>query len=83
VVEFDATVVELGSYTGRADVTCYTPVEARKLHVAIEQSDTVEGELVPQWGTTVVCAFVDATTSVCWQYSPTDRKFVRVGGWVT
>ena len=83
VVEFDATVVELGSYTGRADLACYTPAEAQKLHVAIQQSDTIEGGIASQWGTTVVCAFVDATTSVCWQYSPTDRRFVRVGGWVT
>jgi len=83
VVEADATVIELGSYTDSADLSCYTPAEARKLHRAIEQSDTIHGEIVPQWGTTVVCAFVDATTSVCWQFSPTDRGFVRVGGWVT
>jgi hypothetical protein len=83
VVEADATVVELVSYTGRADLACYTPAEARTLNLAIEQSDTIHGEIVPQWGTTLVCAFVDATTSVCWQYSPADREFARVGGWVT
>ena len=63
VVESDATVVELASYSRSAELSCYTPTEARTLDVAIGQSDTIHGEIVPRWGTTVVCAFVDDTTS--------------------
>jgi len=83
VVELDATAIELASYARSAELSCHTPAEARALHVSIGQSDTIHGQIVPQWGTTVVCAFVDDTTSVCWQYSPADRRFVRVGGWTT
>ena len=83
VVGLDATVVELVSYTGRPDLSCYTPAEARKLHLTIGQSDTIHGAISPRWGTTVVCAFVDDTTSICWQYSPADHGFIKVGGWVT
>jgi hypothetical protein len=83
VLESDATVVELASFTRSPDLSCYTPAEARKLHLAIGRSDTIHGQIVPRWRTTVVCAFVDDTTSVCWQYSPAYRVFVKVGEWVT
>jgi hypothetical protein len=83
VLESDATVTELGSFTRSADLSCYTRAEARKLNVVIGHSETIQGRITPRWSTTVICAFVDPTTSVCWQYSPTDRAFVEVGGWVT
>ncbi|MDT5076764.1 MAG: hypothetical protein QOJ80_1401 [Mycobacterium sp.] len=83
VLEMDATVTELGSFTRGADLSCYTRAEARKLNVAIGHSETIQGHLTPRWSTTVVCAFVDPTTSVCWQYSPSERAFVEVGRWTT
>jgi len=83
VLEMDATVTELGSFTRGADLSCYTRAEARKLNVVIGHSETIHGHLAPRWSTTVVCAFVNPTTAVCWQYSPTDRVFVEVGGWTT
>lgn len=83
VLESDATVAELGSFTRGADLSCYTRAGVRKLNDAIARSETVHGRIAPRWSTTVVCAFVDDTTSVCWQYSPVDRAFVKVGGWVT
>jgi hypothetical protein len=83
VLESDTTVTQLGSFTGGADLKCYTRAEARKLNVAIRSSETIQGRITPRWSTTVVCAFVDPTTSVCWQYSPTERVFVEVGGWTT
>lgn len=83
VLELDATVTELASFTDGADLSCYTRAEARKLNDSIGRSETIHGQITPRWSTAVVCAFVDATTSVCWQYSPTDRVFVKVGGWVT
>lgn len=83
VVDEDATVTELASFTNKPDLTCYTPVEARKLDASIHRSDTIHGTIAPRWRTTVVCAFTDNTASVCWQFSPDDRTFVRVGGWST
>lgn len=83
VLEPDATVTPLGSFTSGADLKCYTRAEARKLSIAIRSSETIHGHITPRWSTTVVCAFEDDVTSVCWQYSPTDRAFVEVGGWVT
>ena len=83
VLEPDGTVVELARFTGGADLSCYTPAEARKLHGTIAQSETIQGRIVPRWRTTVVCAFVADTRAVCWQYSPADRAFVQVGEWVT
>ena len=83
VLESDATVTQLGSFTGGADLKCYTRAAARKLDTSIRSSETIHGHLSPRWSTTVVCAFVDSVTSVCWQYSPADRTFVEVGGWVT
>jgi hypothetical protein len=83
VLESDAAVTELASYTDGADLSCYTRAEARKLSDSIRRSETIRGQITPRWSSAVICAFVDATEAVCWQYSPTDRAFVRVGGWVT
>lgn len=83
VVESDATVVELGGFTGGADVSCYSPAEAQKMSDTIRQSDTVQGSITPQYSTTLVCAFIDDTSAVCWQYSPSKGAFVKVGSWVT
>lgn len=83
VLESDATVLELAAFTGRPDLACYTPAAARKLNRDISRSATINGQIAPRWRTTVVCAFVNDTSAVCWQYSPTDRMFVKVGAWVT
>ena len=83
VLETDAMVVDLASNTGSADLSCYSRAEAEKLNVTIGRSLTIHGQITPRWNAAVVCAFVDNTTSVCWQYSPTEGVFVRVGEWVT
>ena len=83
VLASDATVTELASFTRSADLACYTRAEAQKLNVTIGRSETIHGQITPRWSTAVICAFVDDTTSVCWQYSPADGGFVKVGGWVT
>ena len=83
VLETDASVVDLGSFTRAADLSCYSPAEAEKLNVTIGRSDTIHGEIAPRWSTTVVCGFVDATTAVCWQYSPLESAYIEVGHWVT
>ena len=73
----------LASFTGSAALSCYSRAVAEKLDVTIGRSEAIHGHITPRWRTTVVCAFVDNTTSVCWQYSPADRVFVKVGEWVT
>ena len=82
-VDEAATVVELAPFTDGPDLACYTPAEARKLHDTIRSSETISGRVVPLFPTTVVCAFVENTAAVCWQYSPKTRTFVQVGDWRT
>lgn len=83
VLEDGAPAVELAPFVGGADLSCYSPSEARRLDRSIRESETIDGEIAPRWRTTVVCGFVDDTTAVCWQYSPDARAFVKVGGWTT
>jgi hypothetical protein len=83
VLDGDAPVVELAPFKGTPEVQCYTPAEARKLDVAIRESEAISGRIVPAFATTVVCAFVAEHNVVCWQYSPKTRTFVEVGGWQT
>jgi hypothetical protein len=79
----DAAVVEVAFFKGAHDLACYTPAEARKLHEGMQRSETVSGRIAPKFATTVVCAFVEETHAVCWQYSPAARIFVTVGEWQT
>jgi hypothetical protein len=75
--------VELASFTGSPDLSCYTRAEAEKLHATIVDSVAIHGQLTPRWATTVICGFVDNTSAVCWQRDPASGAFVRVGGWIT
>ena len=83
VLDSDGRMTELGSFKRRADLTCYSRAEAEKLDVSIRQSDTIHGRITPRWETTVVCGFLDDTSARCWQYSPAERTFVKVGEWIT
>jgi len=82
-LDADGTVTALAAYTGSPEVSCYSRAEAGRLNDTIRQSQTIHGEVTPRWNTGVVCAFVEETNAVCWQYSPSGRTFVKVGGWVT
>jgi len=83
ILEADATVTDLAKYAGGADLSCYSRADAEALSTSIGESETVQGRITPRLDTTVVCGFVTNTEAVCWQYSPTERAFVRVGGWTT
>ncbi len=83
VLQRDGTAVDLAAYRDAPSLACYTPAEARKLDSTISRSETIAGKITPSGNTAIVCGFVDDTTAVCWQYSPVDRKFVKVGGWTT
>jgi len=82
-IDSDGQVTELASFTGGADLACYTPTEAKALSASIANSETIQGSIAPLHKTTVVCAFVEETAAACWQYSTADKAFVRVGGWTT
>jgi hypothetical protein len=82
-LDADGRPTSLSEFKGRADLSCYTRAEAEKLERSIRQSETIQGQIAPRWNTTVLCGFTDDTTAHCWQYSPVDRTFVRVGGWTT
>jgi hypothetical protein len=83
VLQAGLPAAELAPFAGTADVSCYTPARARNLSQDIRTSTIIQGNVAPRWTTTVICGFTDATTSVCWQYSPVQRRFVSIGGWVT
>jgi len=83
ILEADATVTDLAKYAGGADLSCYSRADAEALNASIGESETVQGRITPRSDTTVVCGFVTNTEAVCWQYSPTEHAFVRVGGWIT
>jgi hypothetical protein len=82
-LEPDGRRTELGTFTGDADLSCYSRAEAETLDGTIRQSETIRGRVVPRWNTTVVCGFLDETSAECWQYAPASRTFVKVGQWVT
>ena len=82
-LDSDGKVTELARFAGKPEIECHTRGAAEKLALTLRQTRTVHGDLVPRWGTTVVCGFVDATTARCWQFSTSDRVFVQVGEWFT
>jgi hypothetical protein len=83
IVDAAGSVVTLGAFSSGADLSCYTPAEARKINRTIAASETISGRVTPRWKTTVVCGFVEDTNAVCWQYSPSSREFVKIGEWIT
>ena len=83
VFEADGRVDDLAAFGSAAGLSCYTRAEASSLDDTIRSSDTIHGHVAPRWNTTVVCGFIDDTNAVCWQYSPADRAFVKIGEWVT
>ena len=83
VVDGGGTAVTLAAFSDGAELSCYTPAEARRINGTIAKSETISGRITPRWNTTVVCGFVESTSAVCWQYSPSRREFVKIGGWTT
>lgn len=83
LLDSDGAVSELGSFDRRPDLACYSRAQAKKLDIALRRSSTLHGRIVPRWNTTVICAFVNATGALCWQYSPKERRLIHIGEWVT
>jgi hypothetical protein len=83
VLGLTETAIELASFSGAANLACYSLAEAKSLNESIVGSKTIHGGISPTLNTTVVCGFVDNTKAVCWQYSPAQSAFVKVGEWVT
>ena len=83
VLHGDGRTETLAPYKGSPELTCYSRREAEKLDASIRASETIQGSVTPRWNTTVICGFVEPTVALCWQYSPTERAFVGIGGWTT
>ncbi len=83
VAVMDGTAYELAPFAGKPDLTCYTVREADRLTAEIAKSDTINGRVTAEWDGTVVCAFIEPTIAVCWQFAPERKAFVRIGGWTT
>ncbi|MCC7415919.1 MAG: methyltransferase domain-containing protein [Acidobacteria bacterium] len=78
----DGVVIELAPYAGVPDLSCFTRADAERLNGSIARSATLHGSVRPRWNATVVCGVVDGAASVCWQYSPEERTFVKIGEWI-
>jgi hypothetical protein len=83
IIDGGGTAVALSAFKGKPDLSCYSRAEALGLHRDIQRSETLSGAIAPRFATAVICGFVEATTATCWQYSPSDRVYVEVGGWTT
>jgi hypothetical protein len=83
VAVMDGTAYELSPFSGTPDLSCYTVREADRLTAEIAKSDTINGRVTAEWDGTAVCAFIEPTIAVCWQYAPERKAFVRIGGWTT
>ncbi len=83
VAVMDGTSYELSPFSGKPDLSCYTVREADRLTAEIAKSDTRNGRVTAEWDGTAVCAFIEPTIAVCWQYAPERKAFVRIGGWTT
>jgi len=82
VVDGSGAAIELAPFTDKPDLSCYSRTQARRVHRELGRSG-LSGRIAPRFDTTVICGFVDSTTATCWQYSPTERMYVEVGGWTT
>jgi len=84
VLETDGTVLPLLPYSGDVDLSCYPRERADEVSAALKAStNVVQGQLVPRWNATVICAFVESTQAVCWQFDPDRQSYVEVGRWRT
>lgn len=83
VLDPDGAVTPLAAYTGDVDLSCYPRERADELAAALTSSGVSEGQLVPRWNATVVCAFIESTQAVCWQFDPDSRRYIEVGRWRT
>ncbi len=83
VAVMDGSAYELSPFSGKPDLSCYTVREADRLTAEIAKSDTINGRITAEWDGTAVCAFIEPTIAVCWQYAPERKAFVRIGGWTT
>ena len=83
VAVMDGTAFDLSTFSGKPDLSCYTVREADRLTAEIAKSDTINGRVTAEWDGTAVCAFIEPTIAVCWQYAPERKAFVRIGGWTT
>jgi hypothetical protein len=83
IVERGSPPIVLARFQGKGELSCRTPQEARRLGATIARSETIRGSLRPRWNTTVVCGFTSSTEALCWQYSPRELRYTRIGGWST
>lgn len=83
IAVMDGTAYELSTFTGTPDLSCYTVREADRLTADIAKSDTINGRITAEWDGTAICAFIEPTIAVCWQYAAERKAFVRIGGWTT
>ena len=84
IIDSLGQVSEIAAFTGGADLNCYTAAEAKDLAKTIAENETTHGGIVPRYKSAVICVAQDRSpTTLCWQYSPKAKAFVKIGSWTT
>ena len=83
VVGHDGGSTLLGTFAGRADLSCHSAAQAAALNESIARSGVVHGSLRARGPSTIVCGFVEPTRARCWQYAPDKGSYAEVGEWIT
>lgn len=83
-IDVDGPALDLGTFTGDVDLSCYDREQVTQLSAALKESGgAMHGQIAPRWTTTTVCGFAEPTLAICWQFDPSARRFVEVGRWTT
>lgn len=83
-LDVEGPALELGTFTGEVDLSCYDREQVTQLSAALKESGgAMQGQIAPRWTTTTVCGFAEPTLAICWQFDPRARRFVEVGRWNT
>ena len=82
-VDSDGSADGIGCLQTQRRSLCYSRAQAEKLDARIKTIRHHPWYIRPRWNTTVVCGFIDDTAATCWQDSPADRAFVKIGQWIT
>lgn len=83
-IDADGPALELGTFTGDVDLSCYDRDQVQQLAAALKEAGgAMHGHIAPRWVTTTVCGFAEPTLAICWQFDPSARRFVEVGRWIS
>jgi hypothetical protein len=64
------------------EVQCLSAMEVRRRNRAFSKMEAVEGSITSTTAFDTICFFTEPTQAACYEYDPTKKQFVVVGGWI-